>query len=278
MPPTEPDLRRNLLADCSSCFGLCCVALPFQASADFAFDKDAGEPCRHLGTEDFRCTIHDRLPERGFPGCTVFDCFGAGQQVSQVTFRGVDWRSAPETASRMFAVLPVMRQLHELLWLLTEALSRPSGDQLHAELSAARDRVRRLTSAEPDELLQLDVADQRRRTAPLLQQVSQTARQPFTRSKTDRARLDHRNADLIGAKLAAADLRGADLRGAYLIGADLRRADLSYADLLGADLRAADLRGARLAESLFVTQPQINGARGDRRTTIPGLLAAPASW
>ncbi|MGS0686925.1 pentapeptide repeat-containing protein [Nakamurella sp. GG22] len=275
MPPPEPDLRRNLLADCSSCFGLCCVALPFQASADFAFDKDAGEPCRHLASKDFGCTIHDRLRERGLPGCTVFDCFGAGQQVSQVTFAGVDWRSAPGTASRMFAVLPVMRQLHELLWVLTEALSRASGDELHAELTAARDRVRQLTAADPDQLLQLDVADQRRRVAPLLQRVSESERAPF-RSST--AGLDHRNADLIGAKLAAADLRGADLRGAYLIGADLRRADLSHADLLGADLRAADLRGARLAASLFVTQPQINGARGDRRTTIPDVLAAPESW
>ena len=36
----------------------------------------------------------------------MFDCFGAGQQVVQVTFGGADWRTAPELAGVMFAVLP----------------------------------------------------------------------------------------------------------------------------------------------------------------------------
>jgi hypothetical protein len=36
------DLRLTLRADCERCFGLCCVAPAFAASADFAIDKDAG--------------------------------------------------------------------------------------------------------------------------------------------------------------------------------------------------------------------------------------------
>ena len=48
------DERAHLRADCSRCAGLCCVAPPFAASADFAFDKPAGQPCRHLRA-DFRC-------------------------------------------------------------------------------------------------------------------------------------------------------------------------------------------------------------------------------
>lgn len=31
--------RASLRADCESCFALCCVALCFHASADFAIDK-----------------------------------------------------------------------------------------------------------------------------------------------------------------------------------------------------------------------------------------------
>ena len=93
--PSGPEPRRNLLADCGNCFGLCCVALAFTASADFAMDKEAGEPCRNLQS-DFRCGIHRTLRAQGFPGCTVYDCFGAGQQVSQVTFGGRDWREAHE--------------------------------------------------------------------------------------------------------------------------------------------------------------------------------------
>jgi uncharacterized protein YjbI with pentapeptide repeats len=76
-----------LRADCERCFGLCCVAPAFSASADFAIDKDAGCPCPNLQA-DFRCAIHDRLRQRGFAGCTVYDCFGAGQKVAQVTFGG----------------------------------------------------------------------------------------------------------------------------------------------------------------------------------------------
>ena len=34
----------DLSGDCARCFGLCCVALPFTASADFARDKPAGTP------------------------------------------------------------------------------------------------------------------------------------------------------------------------------------------------------------------------------------------
>ena len=87
----------NLLADCERCFGLCCVALPFFASADFAIDKPAGRPCPQPAA-GFPLRHPHPLRERGFPGCTVYDCFGAGQQVAQVTFGGRDWRQAPETA------------------------------------------------------------------------------------------------------------------------------------------------------------------------------------
>jgi hypothetical protein len=68
----------HLRADCANCFGLCCTALRFQASASFAIDKPAGTPCPNL-LDDFRCGIHQHLRAEGFSGCTVWDCFGAGQ-------------------------------------------------------------------------------------------------------------------------------------------------------------------------------------------------------
>ncbi|HXL19535.1 MAG TPA: hypothetical protein VN961_18625, partial [Streptosporangiaceae bacterium] len=98
--------RRVLRADCGRCFGLCCVAPAFSASADFAIDKPAGHPCPHLGA-GFRCGIHNDLRRHGFPGCAVYDCFGAGQQVSQVTFAGRDWRQDRQAATQMFAVFAI---------------------------------------------------------------------------------------------------------------------------------------------------------------------------
>jgi len=86
--------RLDLRADCERCFALCCVAPAFSVSADFAINKPAGQACPHL-QPDFRCGIHTGLREQGFRGCTVYDCFGAGQKVSQVTFGGRDWRQAP---------------------------------------------------------------------------------------------------------------------------------------------------------------------------------------
>ena len=273
MPDRVPDVGPSVLrADCAHCFALCCVALPFAASADFAITKSAGEPCTHLQA-DFRCGIHDRLRERGFPGCTAYDCFGAGQKVSQVTFGGRDWRTAPQTATQMFAAFPVVRQLHELLWYVTEALARPAADSLEVALREALDETERLTRLPPDELLALDVAAHRQSVNTLLLAASE-----LVRAEVGRAAAQHRGADLMGARLRGADLRGADLRGAYLIGADLRGADLRLADLIGADLRGADLSGADLTGSLFLTQLQLAAAKGDAFTKVGPPLSRPAHW
>src|SRR3954466_14081791 len=134
------DERSHLRADCSRCAGLCCVAPAFAASADFAIDKPAGHACPNL-QDDFRCGIHARLRERGFPGCTVFDCFGAGQRITQDTFGGRAWREEPSPHPGQFAVLPVMRQLHEALWYLLEAESLPAASSLREEVRALRDRT-----------------------------------------------------------------------------------------------------------------------------------------
>ncbi len=266
------DLRLTLRADCERCFGLCCVAPAFAASADFAIDKDAGQPCPHLRS-DFRCGIHSALRQRGFPGCAVYDCFGAGQKVAQVTFGGRDWRRAPRTASQMFEVFTTMRQLHELLWYLAEALTLESARPLHDELAAALHETERLTHGSPDALVAPDVAEHQRDVDALLLRTS-----AHVRAGAGRRRIDHGGADLIGANLRRADLRGASLRGACLIGADLRGADLRAADLKGTDFRAADLRGADLRDSIFLLQSQLDAAKGDGDTRLPPPLARPAHW
>ncbi|MBV9026668.1 MAG: pentapeptide repeat-containing protein [Streptomycetaceae bacterium] len=271
-PSSTDDGPIDLQADCTNCFGLCCVALPFARSADFAVDKNVGQPCSNLQA-DFRCGIHAHLREKGFPGCTVFDCFGAGQKVSQVTFGGTDWRQAPKSARRMFAVFPVMRQLHELLWYLTEALDLAPAHHVHKDLRHALIRIESLTRGSAESLLQLDMAALRADVNVLLLRASELIRATVPGRKKN-----HRGADLIGAKLAGADLRGASLRGALLIAADLKNADLRLADLIGADFRDADLSGADLTGSIFLTQAQVNAAKGDEATKLPPTLRRPAHW
>jgi hypothetical protein len=260
--PGPEDDRALLHADCARCAALCCVLPPFAVSTDFAIDKPAGRPCPNLAGDD-RCTIHDRLPERGFPGCVTFDCFGAGQQLVQVTYAGRDPRPEPGAA----AVLDAMRQVSELLWYLAEALAQPAAAPLRAELAAARHEARALRDATPAELAALDTAALRRRAGGLLRQVSTRVR-----ARSPGPRRDRSGADLVGARLWRTDLRADCLRGALLLGADLRGADLRGADLLGADLRGADLRGADLRGALFLTRPQAAAARTDDATRLPEAL------
>lgn len=270
--PTSPEALRLLRADCARCAALCCVAPAFAASADFAIDKKAGQPCPNLAA-DFRCGIHDRLRQTGFPGCTAFDCFGAGQQVTQVTFGGQDWRRTPGIAASMFAVFPVMRQLHELLWYLTEALRVPAAAQVHAELTAAVAETRRLTGGTKQDVLDTDLDQHRQGVNRLLQQASE-----LIRGQAQGPRRDLRGADLTGRDLRRTDLRAANLRGAYLIGADLRGVDLAAADLTGADVRGANLGAADLRTTLFLTQAQLDAARGDTATRLAGGHHRPAHW
>ena len=277
------DGRTALRADCSRCVGLCCVAPAFVASADFALTKPAGTPCPNLGA-DHRCGIHDRLRRSGFPGCAVFDCFGAGQHVVALTLGRPD--VAPTAAQRRTlhaaldparAVMEVLHHLEECAALVTDDASVGLGTSgLGAEVDAERARVRGLLDLPVERLTAVDVDGLRRRVGPLLGRVSARARDGARRGRAPRGAGPY--ADLAGADLAGADLRGAELRGALLVGADLRGADLDRADLLGADLRGADVRGARLATALFLTRPQLAAARGDARTTVPAVHERPDHW
>jgi hypothetical protein len=267
---TSPvDGRADLRADCSRCAGLCCVAPAFVRSADFAISKPAGTPCRNL-LDDDRCGIHEQLSDRGFPGCAVFDCFGAGQRVVQETFAGATWRDDPTRAQQMFVAFDVVRALHEMLWYLADAADRPESRPLSSAIAARRQQIVLLAAGDGGELPGVDLAAIRRAVGDLLGRVSTLVR--------GNGAPDRRGADLVGAGLRNADLRRTSLRSALLLGADLRAADLRRADLLGADLRGANLRGADLTDSLFLTQPQVNAARGDDTTRLPETLLRPTHW
>lgn len=201
--------------------------------------------------------------------------------VSQVTYNGRDWRQAPETAKEMYDVFPIMRHLHELLWYLNEALTLQPAQDLHTDLRLSQEETRRMTQLPPESLLRLNVAAHRADVNQLLLRTSELVREDARKKHKGppvRQKIGGRGADLMGAKLKGADLRYANLRGAYLIAADLRGADLRAVDLIGADFRDADLSGANLATSLFLTQFQVNAAKGDASTKLPPSLSRPDHW
>jgi pentapeptide repeat protein len=281
----------SLVADCSRCAGLCCVAPAFAASADFAFTKPAGVACRHLAA-DASCTIHDRLIPSGFPGCVAYDCFGAGQRV--VALYGGGPRSVP-----MLSAYETVRQLHELLWYVADALSRPQAAPVHGALADARRAIEAAVAGGPSSIEATDPAAHRATVAPLLRRASALTRAAVPPAadrpgpdgrRPDRASPAHQRADrhatgrdlsghdLAGRDLAGRDLSRADLSTASLIGADLRGAGLRMADLLAADLRGANLDGADLSGALYLTRTQVGSARGSATTRLPDGLPRPAHW
>jgi hypothetical protein len=247
------DRSASFSADCANCVGLCCVALAFARSRDFAFSKDAGDACRNL-SDDYRCEIHPTLRRDGFKGCTVFDCHGAGQKVTQVVFAGRSWREDDATRSAMFAVFPIVRELQEMLWCLNTVGMFAETAALAVELDATYRSLDGLSRSNAVQILGLDLDMVREKVNDLLRRASDAIR---SAARDDRT-----------SSLPARFHPGADLVGAHLAGMDLRGADLSGADLSGADLSTA----------AFVTQMHLGAATGDAATSLPVALQRPSHW
>ncbi|MBM7650400.1 uncharacterized protein YjbI with pentapeptide repeats [Bacillus ectoiniformans] len=273
-------IRKGLQADCTNCFGLCCTALTIIASSDFPINKPAGKPCLNLQS-DYSCQIHSQLREKGYKGCTVFDCLGAGQVVSQVTFNGQSWRDHPNTAEKMFQVFPIMEQIHEMIAYAAEALSYDIPDALVDELSKQLKELQGLTKLDAVRLLSLDLVMHRFTLSELLIQASDSIRSSMIAQLPSAAKnqvFDRSRVNWMGKKLKGKDLRGTDFRGAYLIAADMRNTDLRSVNFIGADVRDADFSGANLSTSMFLTQMQINSAMGNEETRLPFYLERPTHW
>ncbi|MDL4840219.1 pentapeptide repeat-containing protein [Aquibacillus rhizosphaerae] len=265
----------DLKSDCTNCFGLCCVALPYGKSADFPFNKDGGDPCRNLCSNNL-CAIHDQLREKGFRGCVSYECFGAGQHVSQSIYNGKDWREDKEQVEEMFTVFPIVQQLHEMLLYLQQTLTLKETESLKNSLQKIYEDTFELTLKKPKEILKIDIVAHRSKVSALLIESSKIYRN--YNNKKGRKNGLKKKSDYLGANLKGLNLQGEDFRGKLMIAANLSHSDLSRADFIGADFRDANLSGANLTDVLFLTQSQINSAVGDVFTKIPSYLERPSHW
>ena len=110
----------ELRPDCTRCAALCCVVFAFDRRQGFAIDKRNGEPCPHLDGQS-ACRIYADREEQGFAGCVSYDCYGAGQRVTQDLFGGRSWFDEPALLPDMTRAFIAMRAVHELLFLLEAA-------------------------------------------------------------------------------------------------------------------------------------------------------------
>lgn len=276
----DNNIFKDLNIDCEKCFGLCCVALYFSKSDGFPKDKEAGKPCMNL-EENFRCSVHKDLKKRGLKGCTTYDCFGAGQKVSQVTYKGNSWRDLNNIANEMFDVFVVMRQLHEMLWYLTDASTFKLPKLIRDETSLIIKETKVLTELDAKSILNIDITKHRMRVNFVLKKVFEVVKQNNLYKQNENLsskRKLSQKFDFIGENLTNINLVGANLSGALLIATNLSNTDLSGANLIGADLRDANIKGANLENSIFITQVQVNSAKGDLKTKLPKSLKRPSYW
>jgi len=147
--------RPELVADCGTCAALCCVLSGFDASEDFAFSKPTGVRCPNL-LPSCRCAIHDELVVRGLAGCAAYDCHGAGPRATRL------FAATLLTRRQRHDAFAMLREIHELLWLLTGAAALCADEpELRGELEQARDVLDALGGASARELLATDLQPHR---------------------------------------------------------------------------------------------------------------------
>jgi hypothetical protein len=127
----------NFRADCDRCCGLCCVVPDLLAVQGFRVDKPAETPCAHLN-ELHRCSIHGTRQVQGYTACGGFDCYGAGQWVTQSLFKGAHWTDSPDVARQMFAAYRYWVPRFEAAALLEAALPHVRDDARDTLMAAMR--------------------------------------------------------------------------------------------------------------------------------------------
>lgn len=133
----------DLTPDCAACAAFCCVALAFDKGDTFAIDKPAGVPCPNLAHH--RCSIHTTLRDKGFAGCTAYDCTGAGQRT--VALHGGEiWQNNPALLAPQTNSFAHLRILHTRIELLLAAAALPLPPEVEAH------RVALLARLCPDEM------------------------------------------------------------------------------------------------------------------------------
>ena len=103
----------------------------------------------------------------------------------------------------MFEVFLIMRQLHELLWYLSEALTLQPACSIHGVVSSKLYETESLTHLSPDDLTKLDVAEHRAGVNELLLKTSKLVRAEVRQGH--RARQHRRGVHAWNARLAASD-------------------------------------------------------------------------
>lgn len=203
----------------------------------------------------------------------AYDCFGAGQFVTRHLKSAPNWLtiSSQEADEIINFYLAVMR-VHQTLWYLTQCiiLQLPQSEKQQAKSLINEGRA--FLEKPCITLAGLN-------TQPFCEQANQylkhiCALYQKNSSKTS----DKQTKNYMGKNMKRKNLEGKDFSMSLLIAANFEQANLSGANFLGADMRDTNLCNTDVSQSLFLTQIQINAAKGNKNTILPPYLHKPEAW
>lgn len=258
--------------NCQKCSGLCCVALYFSKSDGFPKDKEAGIACKNL-MPDHKCKVHSKLFAQGLKGCMKYDCFGAGQYVTHNFNLLPNWNTiSSEKANIIFNSFLAALRVHQTLWYLSQCLilRLPPSEKEHADLLI--NEGTKLIEKPLEILANLDTQPFCEKSNKYLKHICELCESPF--SNTNKTQ----STNYMGKNMKQKNLEGKDFSMSLLIAANLEQASLCGANFLGADMRDTNICRTDLSQCLFLTQIQINSAKGNSLTVLPPYLYRPKIW
>ncbi len=261
----------QMKSDCSQCSGLCCTALFFSKMDGFPKDKIAGKPCINL-LEDYRCKIHSQLEKQKMKGCIGYDCFGAGQQVTQIIYKGQTWRTLAKQSQEIFDVFCAVFRMYQMRYFLAESMLIIPAEPIREDIQSLLEENIEICQSAPKDILSFDIESYRQRVNPVLRKVCTLLQQTLHSDEKQSSKV------FMGKSLKGRDMSGLDFSTKILIGADFSNGTFNGTIFLGADTRDTNFSNADLSEAVFLTQGQINSAKGNRNTKIPRHLYYPITW
>lgn len=261
----------QLKVDCSKCSGLCCTALFFSKTEGFPENKKAGIPCTKL-QNNYHCKIHHELEERNMKGCIGYDCFGAGQHVTQKIYIGETWKTSKERSKEIFDVFVIVFQLYQIRYFLEEAKIIIPAKELWEDIQNLINENETLCDSTPQSILVFDIESYRNKINVILKKVCNCIIKSFKNN-------DNKNvSEFFGKNFRKSDMSGWDLSMKLLIAANFDGCIFDGTIFLGADTRDTNFSNADLRDAVFLTQGQINSAKGNRNTKLPKHLDYPVTW
>ena len=267
----DTESLEQLKIDCSKCSGLCCTALLFMKMDGFPENKKEGKPCSKL-QNNYRCKIHNELEKQNMKGCLGYDCFGAGQYVTQCIYKGETWQTLKEKAKEIFDVFIIIFQLYQIRYFLEESKTIIPARELWSDIEKLINENEAICNSNSQNILDTDIDSYRNKVNIILKQVCASVMNCF--KNIDNNGLH----DYMGKNFKKRDMSGLDLSMKLLIAANFDSCTFDGTVFLGADIRDANFSYADLSEAVFLTQGQVNSAKGNRNTKLPKNLNYPVTW